>query len=95
MFKFQCENADSAEPSVITERCAPLPNRKNEEIRRRIARIKALNPGLDSEWHEVIQPDEDEELPEFDSCQAFVSAVETYGNRETMHEAKDSADETA
>ena len=90
MFKFQCENADSAEPSVITEGRTPLPNRKNEEIRRRIARIKALNPGLDSEWHEVIQPEEEEELPEFDSCEAFVSAVETYGNRETMCETKDS-----
>ena len=65
---------------MIAEGWTPLPNRKNEEIRRRIARIKALNPGLDSEWHEVIQPEE-EELPEFDSCDAFVSAVETYGNR--------------
>ena len=92
MFKFQCENADSAEPSVIVEGWTPLPNRKNEEIRRRIARIKALNPELDSEWHEVIQPEENEELPEFDSCEAFVSAVETYGNRKTMHEAKDSTD---
>ena len=90
MFKFQCENADSAEPSVIVEGWTPLPNRKNEEIRRRIARIKALNPELDSEWHEVIQPEENEELSEFDSCEAFVSAVETYGNRKTMHEAKDS-----
>ena len=92
MFKFQCENADSAEPSVITEGWMPLPNRKNEEIRRRIARIEALNPGLDSEWHEVIQPEENDELPEFDSCEAFVSAVETYVNRKTMHEAKDSTD---
>ena len=92
MFKFQCENADSAEPSVIVEGWTPLPNRKNEEIRRRIARIKALNPELDSEWHEVIQPEENEELSEFDSCEAFVSAVETYGNRKTMHEAKDSTD---
>ena len=92
MFKFQCENADSAEPSVITEGRTPLPNRKNEEIRRRIARIKALNPGLDSEWHEVIQPEENEELPEFDSCEAFVLAVEAYGNRKTMHEAKASTD---
>ena len=90
MLKFQRENADSAEPSVITEGWTQLPNRKNEEIRRRIARIKALNPGLDSEWHEVIQPEEEEELPEFDSCEAFVSAVETYGNRETMHETRDS-----
>ena len=92
MFKFQCENADSAEPSVIAEGWTPLPNRKNEEIRQRIARIKALNPGLDSEWHEVIQPEENEEFPEFDSCEAFVSAVETYGNRETMHEAKELTD---
>ena len=69
-----------------------MPNRKNEEIRRRIARIKALNPELDSEWHEVIQPEENGELPEFDSCEAFVSAIETYGNRETMHEAKELTD---